>query len=171
MADGGPSITEAPEQGGAPAPGGPPGGGQGGPPGGGAHPLLAALAQRQGQPQISIPGQGDQASSMTMVMNAVGMLSQALPGLMGSPLHAEVAGIISRLGKRVNRNAAPTIGVQRTQLDGLRQALGRNALLAMLMQQQQAQGGQQGGQPGGQDQGVPPGAAPSPMPSTPFPGA
>lgn len=167
MANGGPSVTEAPEQGGAPpspAPGG--GGPPAGPPGGG--PLLAALAQQRGQPQVSVPGMGDNSSSLSLVMTALGNLSQALPGLMGTPLHAEVAGIIARLGKRVNRNAAPTIGVQKTQMDMQRQALGRNALLAMLS----GQGG--GGAPGGppeQGQGVPPGAMQSPMPSTPLPGA
>lgn len=107
---------------------------------------------------------------MTMVMNAIGMLQQALPGLMpGSPVHKDVVRAISSVSRHVSQGQ-PTAGVQQTQLKDLLQNTVRQALLSRIMQQQ---GGQQP-----QDQGAPagpspiPGAmSPAPMPSTPLPGA
>ena len=55
------------------------GGGPPSPQGGG--PILAALARRQAGPQVSAPGQGDNAQSMNMLSQAIGLIQQALPGL------------------------------------------------------------------------------------------
>lgn len=101
---------------------------------------------------------------MTMVQTAIGMLSQALPGLIGSPLHSEVAGVISKLGRKVSQGS-PTAGVQQTQLRDLLQQTARNAL---MMMQQRTPGPQDQGGPAGP---MPPGAGQPPMPSTPLPGA
>jgi hypothetical protein len=106
---------------------------------------------------------------MVGIMTAIGHLQQALNGLQpGSPLHKDVNRAIGALSRHLSQNAQPTLGVQRTQaMDQLRN-IGRNAMLAMLMAQQQ--GGQR------PDQGAPAGASPgamaqAPMPSTPLPGA
>jgi hypothetical protein len=121
--------------------------------------MLAALARRQTGPQVSAPGPGDQASSMTMVMNALSLLTQALPGLPpGSPVHRDALKALGSLSKHVGQGAT-TAGVQQTQLGDLLRNTVRNALLQKIMQQQ-AMGGQQGGRGG-----------PAPMPSTPLPGA
>lgn len=145
-----------------------PGGGGGGPEQN-ASPLIASLAQRQNQPQVSMPGQGDQAASMTLIAQALGMLEKAQPGLgAGSKMHTEVARMVHTLSRMVGKNQ-PTLGVQKTNLMDQIQQLGRNALLFQLMQQQGQ--GQGGGQPGQGEQAGPPGAMPAPMPSTPLPGA
>lgn len=147
--EGGPPSTPPP-QAGAP-PGGPPGGG----------PVLAALANRQRPgPRVSAPGPGDNANSMTMITQAIGMIQQALPGLPpGTPLHQDALRAVTRLSRHVAQGQ-PTAGVQRTQLQDLLQNLMKNALVAQIMGQQKKQQGPGAGQPG----------AP-PMPSTPLPGA
>ena len=160
--------TSAPDDvgGGAPPPQ-PPGGG--GPPDGG--PLIASLAQRQNQPQVSAPGMGDQAASMTLVAQALGMLEKALPGLgAGSKQHTEVSRMIHGMSRMVGRTQ-PTLGVQKTNMMDQMQQLGKNALLFQLMQQQQQKGGQpdQGGPAGPSP--IPGASAQAPMPSTPLPGA
>lgn len=106
---------------------------------------------------------------MTMVMNALGMLQQALPGLQpGSPIHRDALRALNSLSRHVSQGA-PTAGVQQTQLQDLLRNTVRNALLQKIM-------GQQGGGPGGP--GGPAGPSPTPgamqqapMPSTPLPGA
>jgi hypothetical protein len=137
----------------APAPGNAPGGG---------GPVLAALARRQQGPQPSAPGPGDQASSLTMLQNALGMMQSALSGLQpGTPVHRDVLRALQSLSRHMAQGQ-PTVGVQQTQLQDMLRGLLRNALLSKVMGQQ----GQQGG-PGG-----PAGAMPqAPMPSTPLPGA
>jgi hypothetical protein len=142
------------------------GGAPGGPPQGGG-PILAALSRRQTGPQVSAPGPGDQASSMTMVMNALALMQQALPGLQpGSPIHRDALRALNSLSKHVG-GGATTTGVQQTQLQDLLRNTVRNALLQKIMGQQ-AQGQQQGGGP---VPGAPAGAMPqAPMPSTPLPG-
>lgn len=152
--DAGPPQTPASP---APSPGAPPGGG----------PILAALANRQQPgPRVSAPGPGDQANSMTLLMQAVGLIQHALPGLQaGTPMHRDALSAVTRLSRHVPAGAGqPTAGVQRTQLQDLLQNLIKNSLLSRLMTQQRpgpGAGPEGGGQPGG----------PAPMPSTPLPGA
>jgi hypothetical protein len=156
------SQGDAAEEGGAPAPPSPAPAAGGAPPGGppGGGPILAALANKQRPgPKISAPGPGDQANSMTMLMQAVGMIQQALPGLTaGTPIHQDALRAVTRLSKHIP-SGQPTEGVQRTQLQDLLQNLLKGPLLARIIGQQRQQ--QPGGQPGG----------PAPMPSTPLPGA
>lgn len=163
MADIGDSVTDQ-----SPTPGPDPdaagGGAPGGPPQGGG-PILAALARRQTGPQVTAPGPGDQASSMTMVMNAMGLLQQALPGLMpGSQVHRDTLKALSSLSRHVGQGST-TSGVQQTQLGDLLRNTVRNALLQKIMQQRAQQQGQQAGA------GQPGSPAQAPMPSTPLPGA
>lgn len=157
----------AEDQGPPPQPGG--GGAAGGPPQGGG-PILAALANRQRGPQVSAPGPGDAANSMQMLMTAIGMIQQALPGLdPGTPLHQDALRAVTRLSRHVPQGG-PTAGVQRTHLQGLLQNVIKNALLSRIMQQQQPQAGQNPNGPTGPSP-LPGAASPSPMPSTPLPGA
>lgn len=102
---------------------------------------------------------------MTMVMNALGLLQQALTGLQpGSPIHRDALRALNSLSKHVGQSSA-TAGVQQTQLQDLLRNTVRNALLQKIM------GQQAGGQPGGPAGAAPPGAmAQAPMPSTPLPG-
>jgi len=104
---------------------------------------------------------------MTMVMNALALMQQALPGLPpGSPIHRDALRALNSLSKHVGQGAATT-GVQQTQLQDLLRNTVRNALLQKIMGQQAQT--QQGG--GGQVPGAPAGAMPqAPMPSTPLPG-
>jgi hypothetical protein len=105
---------------------------------------------------------------MTMVMNAMGMLQQALPGLApGSPIHRDTLKALQSLSRHVGQQGATTSGVQQTQLQDMLRNTIRNALLQKIMQQQAAaKAGQEGGPAGP----TPPGGA-APMPSTPLPGA
>jgi hypothetical protein len=105
---------------------------------------------------------------MTMVMNAMAMLQQALPGLApGSPVHRDTLKALQSLSRHVGQGAT-TAGVQQTQLQDMLRNTIRNALLQKIMQQQQAgKAGQESGGPAGP---LPPGGA-APMPSTPLPGA
>ena len=157
-------TTSGPESSGQgpPAPGGPP-------PGGG--PMLAAMARSRQGPQVSAPGGGDTANSMTMIMNAISMIQQALPGLpAGSQIHRDVVRAISSLSRHAQQASQTSAGVQKTQLQDMLRSTLRNALLHQIMGQQQGgQGGGPGGGPGGPPGGGPGGAPP--MPSTPLPGA
>lgn len=157
------SQGDAAEEGGPPATP-PPQAGSPGPPGGG--PIIAALANRQRPgPKVSAPGPGDQASSMTMLMQAIGMIQQALPGLPpGTPLHKDALRSVTTLSRHVPQQGGPAAGVQRTQLQDLLQSLMKNALLAQIMGQQKKGAG------GGAGPGQPATGGP-PMPSTPLPGA
>ena len=154
-----------------PAPQAPPTGGGGPPPMAGAPgggPVLAAIANRQRGPQPSAPGPGDQASSMTMLMQAIGMMQNALPGLQpGTPVQQDALKAIQRLSRHVPQGA-PGVGQQKTHLEDLLKNLVKNALLQKLMgQQQQKQPGGGSGQPGG----LPGAMAQAPAPSTPLPGS
>lgn len=157
---------QGPPQGGAPpTPGGgkPPGPGQGALAGGG--PILAAIAGRQRGPQVSAPGAGDQASAMTMVQQAIGLMNQALPALgTGSPVYQDVLKALQRISRHIPSGAAPGAGVQKTHLEDLLRNVVKNALLSRIMGQQQGQGGAPGGAPPG-------GGGQAPMPATPLPGA
>lgn len=94
-----------------------------------------------------------------MIMQAIGMLQQALPGLPpGSPVHKDTIQSIQRVSRHLPQGA-PTAGVQRTHLQDMMQNLVKNALLQRIM-------GQQKGQPGGGQ-----GGGNAPMPSTPLPGS
>ena len=140
----------------------------------GGGPILNAIARRMRGPQVSAPGPGDQASSMTMLLQIIGLMHQALPGLMpGSPVHKDVLKALSALSKHAPEGA-PGAGVQQTQLQDLLKNVVKNALLQKIMgQQQPGQGGPPGagggGPPGGG--GIPGAMSPAPMPSTPLPGA
>jgi hypothetical protein len=160
-----PDQNEGPPPAAASPPAGPPQGG---------GPILASLANRQRGPQVSAPGPGDTASSMSLVQHAIGMLSQALPGLQpGTPIQQDVLRATQRLSKHVSQGAPPA-GMQKTHLMDLLGSLAKNFILQNIMGQQgggrPAPGGQGGGQ-GGQPQGQPQGQAPAPMPSTPLPGS
>lgn len=151
-----------------------PGPGAGGQPGGapqGGGPILAALARRMQGPQVSAPGPGDNASSMTMVMNAIGMLNQAIPGLQpGSPIYKDVLKAAQALSRHAPQGT-PTAGVQATQLQDLLRNIMKNAMLQRIMAQQRGQPGAGGGdQPAGPSP-LPGAASQAPMPSTPLPGA
>jgi hypothetical protein len=105
---------------------------------------------------------------MTMILQAVAMIQQALPGLPpGSPIHKDALQAATRLSRHAGQGQ-PTAGIQQTQL----QDLLRNVMKSALLQRIMAQKGQQGPQPQG-PQGSPlPGmAAAPPMPSTPMPGS
>jgi hypothetical protein len=96
---------------------------------------------------------------MQLLMQAVGLIQQALPGLPpGSPMHKDALSAATRLSRHASQGT-PTAGIQSTQLQDLLRNVMRNALLHRIMGQQ----GGQGGQGGGQQQ--------PPMPSTPLPGA
>ena len=166
MANGAGNIGNAPDEaGGGADQAPPPGPGSAPTPGPGAAPMQAFLGRQQQGPQPSAPGPGDQANSMTLIMNAISMLQQAMGGLgPGSPQHRDVVRAVSTLSRHVAQGQ-PAAGVQRTQLVDMLRNLGRNALMAKIMQQQ---GGQQGGQGGPGGGG---GQPPAPMPSTPLPGA
>lgn len=142
-----------------PGPGGPPGGPPGPPPGGGA--MLAALARRSQQPQVSAPGPGNVASGLMMLKNAVDMLQAALPSLpAGSQQHKDVLKALQSLSKHLPQGA-PVAGVQQTQIGDMLRNTVKNALLQRIM----ANRGGGGGAPGG-----PPGGGQPPMPSSPLPG-
>jgi hypothetical protein len=164
----------APEQneGPPPAAASPPGGGQPNPPQGGG-PILAALANRQRGHQVSAPGPGDTASSMSLVQHAIGMLSQALPGLEpGTPIQQDVLKATQRLSKHVQGSATLGSGQQKTHLMDMLASLAKNFILQNIMGQQRGAGGGAGAPQGGGQQSGPPGAmASAPMPSTPLPGA
>jgi hypothetical protein len=161
------SAQGAAEDAGPPA--APPQGGGGPPQGGG--PVLAAIANRQRGPQVSAPGPGDQASSMTMLMQAIGLMQQALPGLQpGTPIQQDALKAVQRLSKHVPQGA-PAAGQQRTHLEDLLRNIVKNALLQWIMgQQRPTQGGGGPDQPAGPSP-LPGAAAQAPMPSTPLPGA
>jgi hypothetical protein len=162
----------APEQneGPPPAAAAPPGGAPQSPPQGGG-PILAALANRQRGHQVSAPGPGDTASSMSLVQHAIGLLSQALPGLEpGTPIQQDVLKATQRLSKHVQGSSLGA-GQQKTHLMDMLASLAKNFILQNIMGQQRGATAPTGGQGGGQ-QGGPPGAmASAPMPSTPLPGA
>lgn len=162
-AEAGPPPTP-PEAGAGRPPGAPPGGG----------PVLAAIANRQRGPQVSAPGMGDTGNSIGMLTQAVGMMNQALPGLMGHPAYQDVLRSLQRLQKHLPQGQ-PALGVQKTQLQDMLQALAKNVVLANIMSRMKggAAGAGGAGGPGLKPPpGPPPGAmAQAPMPSTPMPGA
>jgi hypothetical protein len=146
----------------------------GGPPGGGAPPQapqgpgpgLIAMARNRMGPQVSAPGPGNQADSMTKIIQAINLLKMAGLGLQpGDKLHTDVYNTINRLSRHLGGVAgmAPAAGVQKTMLGDQMKDTVKNMLLARILGGQQGPGGAGGGGPG---QG---GASP-PMPSTPLPG-
>jgi hypothetical protein len=138
-----------------------------GPPQGGG-PILASLANRQRGPQVSAPGPGDNASSISLVQHAIGLLSKALPGLQpGTPIQQDVLKATQRLSKHVSQGA-PSAGLQRTQLMDMLGSLAKNFILQNIMGQQSQQGGGAAPGPGA---GAGGGGAQPPMPSTPLPGS
>lgn len=170
----GPSIdgTAGNDAGAAPSGPGPGAGGQppGAPPAGGG-PILASLARRMKGPQVSAPGPGDHASSMTMVTNALGMLNAAIPGLpTGSPIYKDVLKAAQSLSRHIGQTT-PTAGVQATQLQDLLKNIVKNAMLQRIMGQQKQVPGQSGGDQPSAPSPIPGAAAQAPMPSTPLPGA
>lgn len=163
VTDDDPTMGQDPSGGGAPPaaggqpPGGAPGGGgPGGPPQPGG--MLAAMARGNQGPQISAPGPGNQADSMNLLQQAIGLIQQAAMGLQpGTPLHRDALQSASRLSRHLGGAAgmAPAAGIQKTQLgDQLRRTVQQ-----MMLHRIMAQKGGGGGQPG------------APMPSTPLPGS
>jgi hypothetical protein len=141
---------------------------QGMPQGGG--PMINAIMRRQQGPQPSAPGPGDAASSMTMIMQAIAMLQQALPGLPpGSPAHKDVLKAAQALSRHAPQGA-PGAGVQQTQLQDLLKNVIKSALLQRVMANQGGGPGGGGGRGGGASP-LPGASVPAPMPSTPLPGA
>jgi len=129
--------------------------------------MAAFLGSKQRGPQISAPGPGDQAQSMSLLSNAVSMIQQALPGLpSGSPIHTAVLRSLQQLSRHIGQAGQPGAGQQKTQLQDMLRNVMRNALMARISQ---GQGGGPGA-PGGPG-GAPGGPPPAPMPSTPLPGA
>jgi hypothetical protein len=103
---------------------------------------------------------------MTLLMQAVGLIQEALPGLPpGGPMHSDALKSLTRLSRHVSQGQ-PTAGVQLNQLGDLMRNIMRNGLLQRIMGQQ---GG--GGAPGGAGGGAGGPGGPAPMPSTPLPGA
>ena len=104
---------------------------------------------------------------MTMLMQAIGMIQNALPGLQpGTPIQQDALKAVQRLSRHVPQGA-PGAGQQKTHLEDLLRNLVKNALLQRIMGQQQQKQPGGGGQPGG----LPGAAAQAPMPSTPLPGS
>lgn len=105
-----------------------------------------------------------------MIMQAIGMMQQALPGLMpGTPVHKDVLKAVSTISRHIPAGA-PSAGVQQNQLKDLLQSVVKNALLSRIMGQQRAgpgpgPGGEAGPSP------IAGASATPPMPSTPLPGA
>ena len=118
-------------------------------------------------PQVSAPGPGNMADSMTLLNQAVQMIQQAALGLpAGSPLHRDALQSATRLSRHLGGTGSlgAGAGVQKTAWqDQLRQTI-KNMMLSR-MQSMGAGGGQQGGGDGAQ------GPAQAPMPSTPLPGS
>jgi hypothetical protein len=106
---------------------------------------------------------------MTMLMQAIGMMNQALPGLMGHPAYQDVLKGLQRISRHLPQGS-PTAGVQRTQLQDLLQNVIKNALLHRIIGQQQPKPGGSPDQPAGASP-TPSPMAQAPMPSTPLPGA
>ena len=162
-----PSMGQGQSPGGAP-PGGPPGGG-GGAPGGPPQPggALAFMARNKMGPQVSAPGPGNMADSMTLLNQAIQMIQHAALGLPpGSPLHRDALQSASKLSRHLGGTGSfgAGAGVQKTAWqDQLRQTI-RNMMLSR-MQSSAAGGSKQGGGDAAQ------GPAQAPMPSTPLPGS
>jgi hypothetical protein len=105
---------------------------------------------------------------MSMMMQAVGLLQQALPGLPpGSPMHKDALKAIQSLARHANQGA-PAAGQQQTQLQDLLRNVVKNALLQRIMSQQGNQGPQPG--PGGGSNPMQAASAAPPMPSAALPG-
>ena len=143
----------------------------GGPPAGGGANIAAIARQRQG-PQVSAPGPGNMADSMNMLLQAIGMIQQALPGLQaGSALHRDALNALSRVSRHLPQGA-PTAGVQQTNLRDLLRRVTQNAMFQRILGQQGQQGTPQQGAGDDNPAGpVPQMMAQAPMPSTPLPGA
>jgi len=110
------------------------------------------------------------ADSMNMLLQAIGMIQQALPGLQpGTPLHRDALNALSRVSRHLPAGS-PTAGVQQTNLRDLLRRVTQNAMFQKILGQQ----GQQPQQGAGDDS--PAGPMPqmmtqAPMPATPLPGA
>ena len=160
VTDDNPEMGQAAPGGAPPAPptGAPdPTQGGGGDPSGGGN--LAAFARSRMGPQVSAPGPGNMADSMTTLQQAIQLIQQAALGLPpGSPLHRDALRAASQLSRHLGGAAgmAPGAGVLKTSLgDQLRHTV-RNMMLQRVL-------GMKGQGPG---QGSNP-----PMPSTPLPGS
>lgn len=162
----GPNIDATAGEGNAPSGPGP--GAQGAPPGGG--PILNALVRRGQGPQVSAPGPGDSANSQLLVMEALGYLKQAVPGLpSNSPMLRDVSRAINSLSRHVPQGA-PSAGVQQTHMQDQIKEIAKNTLFQRLIAQQQPTPGLGPGHPAGPSP-LGGGMAQAPMPSTPLPGA
>lgn len=128
-----------------------------GPPDGG--PILASLMRQQQGPQVSAPGPGNSADSLTTLRTAIGLMQQALHGLpQGSQQHRDVLRALTQLSRHMPQGGG-TAAVEQTGLMDMLRNIQRAPIFQKILQMF---GGGQGGQ-GGQPT--------PPMPSTPLPGA
>ena len=127
----------------------------------GPGPGLISQARNRMGPQVSAPGPGNQADSMSKIMQAINLLKMAGLGLQpGDRLHTDVYNTINRLSRHLGGVAgmSPAAGVQKTMLGDQMRDTVKNMLLSRILGGQGGQGGPGGGQ------------AQPPMPSTPLPG-
>ena len=125
------------------------------------------MARNKMGPQVSAPGPGNMADSMTLLNQAIQMIQHAALGLPpGSPLHRDALQSASKLSRHLGGTGSfgAGAGVQKTAWqDHLRQTI-RNMMLSR-MHSSAAGGSKQGGGDAAQ------GPAQAPMPSTPLPGS
>ena len=147
--------------------------GGGAPVGGGGGPNLAAMGRASQGPQISAPGAGNTANSMSKLLQAITQIQEAIQGLQpGTPLHRDALQAVTRLSRHLPAGA-PTAGVQLTSARDLIRQIMQSPFMGQVMRQIGGAGGAGGAGGGGGQQGAPAGPAPqqAPMPSMPLPGA
>ena len=115
--------------------------------------MLAMLARQRQQPNVSAPGPGNFADSITRVSSVIPILQQAAMGFQpGSREWKIVHQAVGQLGK-IGQSGQPGVGVQKTFLQDALMATLRNQILPAMLQSRRQSG---------------PGA---PAPSMPLPGA
>jgi hypothetical protein len=125
-------------------------------------PILAALQRSSQGPQVSAPGPGNMADSLSKLKIAIDLMQNALQGLpVGSQPYQDTLRALERLSRHLPQTGMAQGGQQQTVLMDLLRRGKQNPMLQALAGLMGAGGGQ--GQGGG-------GSAP-PMPSTPLPGA
>jgi hypothetical protein len=126
-----------------------------GPPPAGRGPILAALARGRQGPQISAPGPGNFADSITKIGMVIPLLQTASLGFQANSKEAKAVhnaiGQLMKIGGAQQGDA--NIGPQKTGLMDMLMATIRDSVMPQIMGAKQQAG---------------PGA---PMPSTPLPGA
>lgn len=153
--------------------GGPPGGGPQ-PPRPGMPPTFAGILTGQNQPDVSAPGQGNQADGLTQLNLVVQWIEKILPLLgVGTPVHDAALKAAQSLSRMTGKAGGASLGLQQTAVRSLGQTVGQMGLLAQLNAQKSL--GQQQGSQGPQGSPGPAGGQPAPAgpPNTAgaFPGA